>query len=51
VSKSQLDLAIQEAADAEANRSRLQAEKAQLELELQALKAKRDALQEMANEQ
>lgn len=50
VSKSQFETAGQEAMEAEANVARLQSEKSQLEAQLAAETAKRDALQEMADE-
>ena len=50
VSKPQYDSAFQETSDAEATVTRLRAENNQLQAELEALKAKRDALQKIADE-
>jgi len=49
VNKAQYDTAYQETTDAEATASRLRAENAQLKAELEALIAKRDALQKLAD--
>ena len=50
VSKSQYDAQYQETSDAEATVARLRAENNQLQAELEALKAKRDALQKLADQ-